>query len=66
MAKSKSYEQLKEKVLQLRAEGKVGERPTPAERADWAYGTTKIENSAVTRKMAVDAVQKKGDQTKSR
>jgi hypothetical protein len=50
------YEKLKAEVQRLRAEGRISGTPTPEERADWAYGTTKIENDAITREMTVAAV----------
>ena len=56
----RTYEALKETVLRLRREGKIAMGLTPEERADWAYGTTVIENSAITREMADTAVAEKG------
>jgi len=53
-----TYEKLKAQVLMLRAQGFIRVRPTDEERADWAYGTTKIENDAVTREMATDAAKR--------
>ena len=53
------YEKLKAEVKKLRAEGRVSGRPTDEERADWAYGTTVMENPKVTREMARKAVEKK-------
>lgn len=50
------YEKLKAEVRRLREKGRISGYPSPEERADWAYGTTKIENEAVTREMAEDAV----------
>jgi hypothetical protein len=52
-----SYERLKAEVVRLRDEGRIGSTPTAEERANWAYGTTKIENDAVTLEMAVEAVE---------
>lgn len=54
-----TYEKLKAKIQQLREEGRIEEWPTREQRIDWAYGTTKIENSAVTREMAEQAVDRK-------
>ncbi len=59
-----TYDNLKAEVLRLRQEGKLDSRPTAEERADWAYGTTKIENDAVTRKMATEAVNRKDQSAK--
>ena len=48
------YDKLKAEVLRLRHEGKL--RPLSSEeRADWAYGTTVMENSTITRDMATSA-----------
>ena len=49
------YDKLKAEVRKLRSEGRITERPTDEERADFAYGTTVIENGAVTREMAQEA-----------
>jgi hypothetical protein len=46
------YEELKRKVQQLQAEGRLPHELTPAERADWAFGNAVIENVDVTREMA--------------
>lgn len=54
-----NYENLKATVKRLRDEGKIQVWPTREQRIDWAYGTTKIENSAVTREMAEKAVDNK-------
>ena len=51
------YDRLKAEVLRLRQEHKIGDRLSPEERADWAYGTTVMENSAATRAMASDAAE---------
>jgi len=58
--KPSSYERLKAEVQRLRREGRIEERPNEKERADWAYGTTKIENRAVTREMAEKAAKAAG------
>jgi len=55
----RSYEELKAELMRLRREGKVNVRLTAEERADWAYGNTKIENDDVTPEMAQSAVEKK-------
>lgn len=57
------YDMLKAKVMALRQEGKLNVGLTREERADWAYGTTVIENSAVTRDMTDAAVQRKDSKT---
>jgi hypothetical protein len=54
-----TYEALKAEVLHLREEGKIRTSLSPAERADWAFGTTVIENRAVTLAMATAAVEAK-------
>jgi hypothetical protein len=54
-----NYEKLKAEVQRLRGEGRLEEWPSREQRIDWAYGTTKIENSAVTREMAEQAVDTK-------
>ena len=54
-----SYEKLKAKVQSLRAEGIIDASPSREERADWAYGTTVIENGAVTMAMALQAAEDK-------
>ena len=51
-----NYENLKAEVQRMRAEGTLELWPSREQRIDWAYGTTKIENSAVTRQMAEMAV----------
>lgn len=56
---SKSYEELLAEVRRLQDAGKLPTRPTREQRIDWAYGNTKIENSAVTREMAERAVDEK-------
>ena len=53
------YEDLKAKVRQLLAAGKIEPRPSRDQRIDLAYGNTKIENADVTREMAVQAVDAK-------
>ena len=54
-----SYEALKAEVQKLREQGKIRAILSPAERADWAFGTTVIENRAVTLAMATAAVEAK-------
>lgn len=54
-----TYDKLKEEVRRMRASGEITGSPTPEERADWAYGTTKIENEDITREMTVAAVQQR-------
>ncbi|MDP9000262.1 MAG: hypothetical protein M3O46_09145 [Myxococcota bacterium] len=56
---SRSYEELLSEVRRLQDAGKLPVRPTREQRIDWAYGNTKIENSAVTREMAERAVDEK-------
>lgn len=56
---SRSYEELLAEVRRLQDAGKLPMRPTREKRIDWAYGNTKIENSAVTREMAERAVDEK-------
>jgi hypothetical protein len=51
---SGEYEKLKERVREVKGRP-IG--PTDRERADWAYGNTKMENSAITRDMARRAVE---------
>jgi hypothetical protein len=51
-----TYDKLKAEVRRLRDSGQISGSPTPEERADWAYGTTKIENDEVTREMTIAAV----------
>lgn len=51
-----TYDELKARVQQLTAEGKLPPVPTREQRIDFAYGNTKIENDDVTREMAVRAV----------
>jgi hypothetical protein len=50
----RSYENLKAEVRRLREEGR-DVSPNVEERANWAYGTTKIENDDVTEEMALEA-----------
>jgi len=54
-----NYEKLKAEIQTLRKEGRINASSSPEERADWAYGTTKIENDAVTRAMAQAAVEER-------
>jgi hypothetical protein len=54
-----TYDKLKEELRRLRDEGTISGSPTPEERADWAYGTTKIENDEVTREMTIAAVKQR-------
>jgi hypothetical protein len=53
---SKTYDELLAEVRHLQDVGSLPTRPTREQRADWAYGNTKIENGAVTREMAEHAV----------
>ena len=51
------YDRLKAEVRRLLADGRTNFRLTNARgRADWEYGTTKIENDDVTMEMAEEAV----------
>lgn len=52
---NETYEALKAEVQRLKARGVLRDRPNDEERADWAYGTTVIENADVTRDMATKA-----------
>ena len=52
----KQLQELTKRVLRLRDQGRLPVSPTDAQRADWAYGNTVIENEAVTREMAEKAV----------
>jgi hypothetical protein len=56
---SKTYEELKQQVVLLQDQGKLPSRPTADQRADWAYGNSKVENADVTREMAQLAVAQK-------
>lgn len=56
----RSYESLKARVRQLREQGR-DVRPTVEERANWAYGTTVIENADVTEEMALEAARATAD-----
>jgi hypothetical protein len=56
---SRSYEELLAGVRRLQDAGKLPVRPTREQRIAWAYGNTKIENSAVTPEMAERAVDEK-------
>ena len=47
---TKTYEQLKAEVQKLLKQRRIAKYPTTAQRVDWAYGTTKIENRKITRK----------------
>jgi hypothetical protein len=53
------YDKLKDELRRMRAAGEITGSPTPEERADWAYGNTKIENDAVTREMTIAAVRER-------
>jgi hypothetical protein len=53
---TKTYEELLDEVRVLQDSGLLPVRPTRAQRVDWTYGNTKIENSSVTREMADRAV----------
>jgi hypothetical protein len=55
-ATNNTYEELRDRV---KAMNKADSSPTDRERADWAYGNTKMENDAVTREMAEEAVQRR-------
>lgn len=50
------YEELKAKIQQLVAEGKLDPRPSREQRIDFAYGNAKLSNPAVTLEMAIAAV----------
>ena len=52
------YQELKCVVKTARAQGRLSQRLTNEERADWAYGTTVIENASITREMAAAAAKK--------
>lgn len=50
------YDDLKAKVQALLAAGRIQAVPDRAQRIDFAYGNTKLENEDVTREMAEKAV----------
>jgi hypothetical protein len=52
MTKNKTYEQLLDEVRCLQDQGRLPIWPTRAQRIDWAYGNTVIENDQVTLAMA--------------
>jgi hypothetical protein len=58
---AKTYDELKAKVQELTAAGRLPSVPTRDQRIDFAYGNTKIENDAVTREMVVKAVDAKSE-----
>jgi hypothetical protein len=62
---SRTYEQLKAKVLQLQQEGRLPTWPTDEQRVDWVYGNTKIENDAITREMVEQAVARRNAESNS-
>lgn len=53
------YENLKGRVRDMKTREDKTIGPSDKERADWAYGNTKMENRSVTRKMASKAVEKR-------
>lgn len=55
MTKHLDFESIWAACLKLQAEGKVPVNPSREQRADWAYGNTKIENHDVTWEMAWEA-----------
>jgi hypothetical protein len=59
---SENYENLKRRVQELREQGRIDASPSREQRIDWAFGTTVIENSAVTR----DMVERAADGTTQR
>jgi hypothetical protein len=54
-----TFDELKAELRRLRKEGTISGSPTPEERADWAYGTTKIDNEEITREMTIAAVRER-------
>lgn len=60
----KSYENLVAEAKRLQKEGALPSEPTREQRISWAYGQTKIENSAVTRDDAIRAVDSKPSPSK--
>jgi hypothetical protein len=62
MDNNKTYEQLLQEVRSLQDEGRLPIWPTRAQRIDWAYGNTVIENDQVTLAMA----EKSADETPGR
>lgn len=56
---SGSYEGLRDRVKDIKSRGQKAVGPNDRERADWAYGNTKMENEAITRGMAKRAVEKR-------
>lgn len=57
--KPSTYEIAKEYVKELVRQGIWTPDLTQEERADWAYGNTKLQNDSVTREMARQAVRRK-------
>lgn len=51
------YDELKTAFQHLRAAGYIPASPSLEERADWAYGTTVIENPSITREIVRQAVE---------
>lgn len=56
---SGSYERLRDRVKEMKNRDSMATGPNDRERADWAYGNTKMENDAITRKMAERAIEKR-------
>jgi hypothetical protein len=54
-----NYERLRDQVRDRKVRGNSSTGPNDKERADWAYGNTKMENEAVTREMAKRAVERR-------
>lgn len=54
-----NYENLKGRVRDMKTREHKAIGPSDKDRADWAYGNTKMENRSVTRKMATRAVEKR-------
>lgn len=61
---TKSYENLVAEAKRLQKEGTLPSEPTREQRISWAYGQTKIENSAVTLEDAIRAVDAKASASK--
>jgi hypothetical protein len=56
---SRNYEALRDRVRELRLRGDGATGPSDDDRADWAYGNTKMENDDITREMADEAVERR-------
>lgn len=57
---TKEYDQLKNRLQELRQANKLPGALTREEKISWVYGNAVIENEDVTRSMAEEAVEKLG------